>query len=151
MRVCPHCGSGLDPEKGKPRSVAQLRRFHGLVRAVFYHWPETHAAQFGDEVECRKWLQMKAGYREIGAQIPLCGMPREKAMLIVEAAIRGAGSYALPVLHGDTLVVFKPKSIAFAKMGPADFSALNDAVSEVITKETGLDPDQLLREHGSAA
>lgn len=147
---CPDCGCVLSAA-GKPRSIDQHKRFFGLIRAVFHHWPETHETQFGDETECRKWLTMKAGHREIGAQIPLVGLNRERAMLLAEAAIRAAGSYAVPVLHGDTLVVFKPKSIAFAKLSHAAFCALNNAVDDVIRKETGIDPDQLLKEHGRAA
>lgn len=147
---CPECGCVLGAG-GKPRSLEQHRRFFGLIRAVFHHWPETHETQFGDETECRKWLTMKAGHREIGAQIPLVGINRERAMLLAEAAIRAAGSYAVPVLHGDTLVVFKPKSIAFGKLSHAAFCALNNAVDEVIRAQTGLDPEQLLKEHGRAA
>jgi hypothetical protein len=44
---------------------------------------------------------MKAGHREIAAKIPLVGVPREKVVVIVEAAIRAAGSYAMPILHKD--------------------------------------------------
>lgn len=152
MSHCPECGAVLDPKaKGAPRSLEQHRRFFGLMRAVFHHWPETHPVQFGDETECRKWLTMKAGHREIGARIPLVGINRERAMLLAEAAIRAAGSYAVPIIHGDTLVVFKPKSIAFAKLSHAAFCALNNAVDDVIQAETGLDPKQLLKEHERVA
>ena len=71
--------------------------------------------------------------------------------LIVEASIRAAGSYAEPVLHKDTLVIFRPKSIAFDKMRHLDFCALSDAVEDVIRVETGLDPEQVLREREQAA
>lgn len=148
---CPECGCVISDKGGKLRSIEQHRRFFGLIRAVYHHWPETHETQFGDETECRKWLTMKAGHREIGARIPLVGVNRERAMLLAEAAIRAAGSYAVPILHGDTLVVFKPKSIAFGKLSHAAFCALNNAVDEVIRAETGLDPDQVLKEHERAA
>ena len=152
MNSCPHCGCELTPShKSKPRSVDQHRRYFGLMRAIFHHWPETHEHQFSSAEELRAFLQMKAGHREIGARIPLVGVNRERAMLLAEAAIRAAGSYAVPVLHGDTLVVFKPKSISFAKLSHAAFCALNDAVDEVIRAETGLDPEQVLKEHERAA
>lgn len=150
MTSCPICGSNLDP-KGKPRSYDQLKRYFALMRAVFTHWPEGHERQFANAEELRKWVQMKAGYREVGAQIPLTGMNRERALLLVEAAIRGAGSHAFPVLHGDVLVVFRPKSIAFDKMTPAAFNALNDAVEATIRQETGLDPNEVLRQTQEAA
>lgn len=152
MKHCPHCGCEIDlGPKSAPRSVDQHRRYFGLIRAVFHHWPEAHQYQFSSAEELRAFLQMKAGHREIGARIPLVGVNRERAMLLAEAAIRAAGSYAVPVLHGDTLVVFKPKSIAFGKLSHAAFCALNNAVDEVIRAETGLDPDQVLKEHERAA
>ena len=152
MSHCNHCGELIDEAStGKPRSIDQHRRFFALCRAVFHHWPERHAVQFGDKTECRKYLQMKSGHREIGARIPLVGVNRQKALLIVEAAIRGAGSYAVPVVHGDSLVVWKPKSIAFAKLGHEAFCTLNNEVEAVIRAETGLDPEQLLTEHANAA
>lgn len=150
--VCPHCLSPLDdaPE-GKPRSLPQLRRYFAMLRAVFAQWPETHEQQFSDVTAMRKWLQMKAGHREIGARIDLTGMPKESAMLVAEAAIRGAGTYAVPVVHGATLAVFRPKSIKFNKLGHLEFCALNDEIDDVIYAETGLDAERCLQEHKRAA
>ncbi len=149
MTDCPHCGCQIDEPKGKPRSVEQIRRYFALIKAAFHHWPETHPHQFANVDELRSFLQMSAGHRETGAQIPISGMSKERAMLLAEAAIRGAGSYALPVIHGDTLVVFKPKSISFAKMAHADFCKLSDAVELVIAKETGIDTAKLLTERAA--
>lgn len=147
---CPNCGTVLE-SRDVPRSVPQHRRYFGLIRAIFHHWPEAHERQFASEEECRKWLQMKAGHREVGASIPLTGMSKERAMLLAEAAIRAAGSYAVPVLHGDTLVIWRPKSISFDKLSHKAACRLFDEVSEVIRAETGIDPDQLLIEHERAA
>jgi hypothetical protein len=134
-----------------PRSVPQLRRYFALIKAAFHHWPETHERQFASEEECRKWLQMKAGHREIGATIPLTGISKERAMLLAEASIRAAGSYAVPTIHGDTLVIHRPRSIAFGKLGHKAACVLFDEVASVIRAETGLDPDALLRETEAAA
>lgn len=153
MKDCPHCGCEIDlaPTKGKPRSLEQHKRYFGIVRAMFSHWPEAHPVQFSSEHELRAWLQMKAGHKEIVARIPLAGMNRERARTIVEAGIRAAGSYAWPVVHGNDLVIFKPKSIAFGKLSHLAFCALNDAVCDVIKAETGLDPEQVLLEQEKAA
>jgi len=147
--TCPVCGYA-EPKKGKPRSIDQHRRYFQLVREAFVHWPESHEHQFANAEECRAYLQMKAGWREIGAQIPLSGISKERAMMLAEAAIRGAGSYAMPVLHGDTLVIFKPKSISFARMPHLEFCALNDAVENVIRDIIGVEPEQLLKERERA-
>lgn len=147
MKSCPCCGCELAPSAGgKARSTEQLRRYFAIIRAAFHHWPEAHQYQFANAEELRAFLQMKAGHREIGAKIPMTGMSKERAMLLAEAAIRGAGSYAMPIIHGDTLVIFRPKSVSFGKMAHADFCALSDAVEAVIRAETGLDPDQMLKE-----
>jgi len=147
MSHCPHCGCELAAEaSGKPRSVAQLRRYFKMIRQAWENWPESHPHQFASADEARAFLQMKAGAREIGAQIPLAGMSKERAMLLAEAAIRGAGSFAWPVIHGDTLVVFRPKSVSFAKMAHLDFCDLSDRVAGVIEAETGIKIDDLLME-----
>ena len=147
MKACPHCLSPItDDSKGEPRSLDQLRRYFAMLRAVHFHWPETHGRQFSDETELRKWLQMKAGHQEIGASIPLVGVSKDKAMFIAEAAIRAAGSYALPYMHGATLIVYVPKSIAFHKLDHATFCKLNNEIDAVIIAETGLDPQRCLEE-----
>jgi hypothetical protein len=150
---CPYCECKLpDPAKAsKPRSYDQLKRYMALCKAAFEHWPESHPSQFADWIEARKWLQMKAGYREIASRIPLAGIPPEKARFIAEISMRAAGSYAVPVVHGGDLVIFKPLSIAYDALKHIDFCRLNDLVDEVIFAETGLKAEQLLDERERAA
>ena len=138
---CPVCGY-VQSKNGRPRSVDQLRRYFALIRAAFTHWPENSERQFSSEEELRAF---------VAAQIPLVGLPRDKALMVVEASIRAAGSYCIPTLHKGNMVIWKPKSIAFHKMGPAEFNLLSDAVSTVIEQETGLKVEQLLKEHEAAA
>lgn len=147
---CPECGCVLNDGK-KPRSIDQHRRYFAVIKAALYHWPESHERQFANTEELRAYLQMKAGHRIVGAQIPLSGMSKERAMLLAEAAIRGAGSYAMPVIHGDTLVIFKPKSIRFAALGHQAFCALNNDIDAIIEKEIGFTGDRLLKETEQAA
>jgi hypothetical protein len=149
-RTCPHCAGDLDGDASKPRSLDQHRRYFALMRAVFHHWPETHAVQFTSQDELRVWLQMKAGHRQIGVRTPL-GEDRNRDLFVAEAAIRGCGSNAMPIIYGDELVVFKPKSIAFANLSHERFCKLNEEVSAVILAETGLDAEQILKEHEAAA
>jgi len=144
--MCASC-----PARAKPRSVEQHRRYFALISAAFHHWPESHKRQFSSSEELRKWLQMKAGHREIGASIPLTGINKERAMLLAEASIRAAGSYAVPVIHGDVLVVFRPKSIAFDKLDHKAACALFDEVAAVIEAETGMPANNLLKETAGAA
>lgn len=157
MTHCPHCGCDLHPEKGKPRSVEQLRRFFGMLRAMYRHWPETSEFQPESEEALRKWVLIKAGHKDTtDVAVPFAedqpGLTRLVA-ISVEACVRGAGGYAFirPHPDGGLLRVFKAKSIAFDKLGQAEFNALNDAVETVYARETGLDPETVLRENERAA
>lgn len=145
---CPTCGAKAKP---KIRSIEQHRRYFGLIRAAFHHWPETSERQFSSEDELRAYVQIKAGYREVGAQIPLSGLNKDRALLLVEAAIRGSGSYAIPIFYKDAIVVFKPKSVSFEKMGHQEFCGLNNAVATVIEQELGITADELLKQTEAAA
>lgn len=142
---CPECGCEIKQTKSVVRSVPQLKRYFAVLRAAFDAWPETHEHQFSNVEEFRAWLQMKSGYREIGAKIPLAGMSKERACLLAEAAIRATGSYAVPVIHGNTLVVFRPKSIAFQKLSHYDACKLFEQVEAFVEDAIGVSCDELLK------
>jgi hypothetical protein len=56
---------------------------------------------------------------------------------------------AFVVPYRDSVAVIKPKSIAWDRLGQREFSAVRSAVEDVIKAETGLEPDQLLRERAA--
>lgn len=144
---CPHCGCTIEPLKGKPRSPEQHRRFFALVRAVFLHWPEGHETQFSDETEARKWLTMKAKYRDLVMRMPLMGMKPDALVFIVRGALRAAGAHAAVTVHKGELCVFSPRSIAFNKMSHLEFCKLNEDVATVIEQEMGISSvEELLKE-----
>jgi hypothetical protein len=147
---CTICGSPQDHADDR-RSVPHLRRYFSLIRATFAHWPERHARQFTNSEDLRKFLQMKAGHREMAASIPLSGINKDRAVILVEGAIKAAGSYAFPTVHKDQLIIWKPKSIAFGKLNHMEAVGLFADVEDVIRAETGLDPAQLMKEHEGAA
>ena len=156
MTACPHCGCKIDG-KTKPRSAPQLRRFFAMLRAMFSHWPETSGFQPESEEHLRKFILIKAGYRET-TDIPVTfaedqpGLTKLTA-LSIEAALKAAGAYAFirPHPDGGLVRVFKAKSMAFDKIGQAEFNALNDAVETAYAQETGLDPEQVLKQTEQAA
>lgn len=156
MTTCPHCGCKIDA-KTKPRSVEQLRRFFGMLRAMYAHWPETSDFRPESEEHLRKFVLVKAGHRET-VDVPVAFAEDQPgltklASLAIEAALKAAGAYAFirPHPDGGLVRVFKAKSIAFDKLGQAEFNALNDAVETVYASETGLDPETVLKEHERAA
>lgn len=150
MRKCACCGCDVTGND-KPRSLPQLRRYFAMIRATYHHWPETADVQFSTEDECRKHLQMKAGWREVGARIPLVGVNPEAAKMLVAAAIAGAKAHAWPVVHKGELIVWIPRSIAFHNMGPQEFGQMSDAVAAVVKDMTGLEVETLMKETERAA
>lgn len=150
VRICPTCGEDVYHPEQK-RSLPHLRRYMKLIRETFKHWPEKHVRQFTNVKELRAWLQMKAGHRELVADLPIVGLNKERATILVEAAIRASGSYALPIAHGDSIAIFRPKSVAFDKLGHMEAVGVFNAVEDVIRNETGIEPEQIMREAESSA
>lgn len=148
MTTCAVCGSPVPLKGGKPRSYDQHKRFFALCKQAYMHWPENNPEQFSDETDCRKYLTMKAGWRDIASKINLTGIREDKAILLATAVLSGLpkNCYARPVLHNGQLIVWVPRSISFDTMPHLEFCALSDAVAEVIEAETGLKVDDLMRE-----
>jgi hypothetical protein len=130
----------------RPRSVPQHRRFFAIISAAFQHWPETHERQFSSPDELRRWLTVKAGYRELASEIVLEGVEREIGLAIAEAAFKASGGSAVAEIQGGSLLIFKPRSIAFAKMKHADFCGLSERVEKIIYQETGILAEDLIKE-----
>lgn len=149
--ACPCCDyEFVLPDDERPRSHPQLKRYMAICRRVYEVWPDTHAVQFGDVYECRKWLEMKAGYRELVAKIPLFGIHKDKAQFIAQAALaaamrQGKKGFAWPIAHGGELCVFVAKSVAYEAMTSSEFSKLIDKVFEVVRVEIGYEPDDYMR------
>ena len=118
------------------------------MKSAYHHWPENHEEQFTDETDCRKFLTMKAGWRDISSKINLTGMREDKAILLATAILSGLpeNCYARPVLHKGQIIVWIPRSIAYDKLSHLEMCALSDAVAEVIEAETGMKIDELMRE-----
>lgn len=153
---CPHCGSEIDG-KSKPRSSPQLRRFFGMLRAMYQHWPASAEFQPESEEHLRKYSICGAGFRDsTDVAVPFAedqpGLTKLVA-ISVEACVRGAGGFAFirPHPDGGMVRVYKAKSIAFDKLGQAEFNRLNEAVEAFYFQETGLDPNQVFRESAASA
>ncbi len=134
----------------KPRSLDQHRRFFGLMKAVFHHWPDDHPFRPSNADHLRAWLTVRAGYHTVNTFVSTDDTTEMARMMpIVIATMTGKFSWCRA--HGNELHVCVPQSIAFDKMEHAAFCKLNDDVDEVIRVETGLDPEKLLGETEAAA
>lgn len=148
---CADCGSThiVDGAKASRRSLPQLKRYHAMIRAAFHQWPEAHLREHGisSEDDLRKYLQMRAGHKEIAVVVDDIGaMSKAMAVTVATAAFKAAGAYAMPIMHGDKLVIFVPKSVAFHRLSHTDFCKLSDDVEAIIESVVGVPAEQLLRE-----
>lgn len=152
MSECLVCGYH-EKGRGKPRSIDQHRRFYGLVKKAFEHWPEKSGFQPENEDHLRQWLICAAGpqWREFATQdVPPKLRNAELAPFVDKLAgsIRErTGRYPFPRLNDWTwkLTVYTARSIKFSEMPHLDFCALSNAVDEVIEAEMGVKPDDLLK------
>lgn len=141
VKCCAVCGT---PYGDDGRSYPHLKRFFALLGKVYENWPESHEHQFASAEEMRAFLLIKAKHRVMAASIPLQGVNKDRAMMLVEAAFRAAGSYAFATPHGGNIVIFKPKSIAFAKLSHLEAVGIFQEVEDVIRDETGIDCKALM-------
>ena len=135
---CELCHQPLK-EKTK-RSYPQLKRFYAMIKAALNNWPHAHEEQFSSQEDCRKFLTMKAGWRDISSKTHLTGIREDKAILLASAVLSGLpnNAHARPVLHNGQLIVWVPRSISYENMPHLEFCALSDAVAEIIEAETGI-------------
>jgi len=129
----------------KPRSLEQHRRFFSVVSAVFNHWPERHPFQPENAEHLRAWLLVKAKHCTIKTfYLSEDATELARVLPVITASMLHKHSWCRS--DGNALHVCVPLSIAFDTMKHEDFCRLNDGVDEIIRTETGLDPEQLLRE-----
>ena len=149
---CPHCLCDLDQIKGKPRSVEQLRRFYAVLRKAYFHWPEREGLFQPHSMEhLRKWVLCQAGHRVVATTLilPGSGNPGRLAAMMEFAEKLLAMSHRFGRWRGTTLAVYEAKSIAFDKLGQAEFNRLNDEVEAVYKAEADLDAETLLTEQSA--
>ena len=145
MKDCPHCGGSL----ASGRSGPDHRRLVSLIRAAYFHWPENHKEFRPHSPEnLRHWLLCKAGYRETKfIEFPDgAGHLRKDLLDMVEASIRAAKGTAFVAIYKDGIAVHSPISMSFATMTQHTFGLVRDKIEHVIIAETGMRPEDLLRD-----
>ena len=141
--TCPHCSK---------RSSPQHRRFFGVIKAAFEHWP----VQFGEfQPECsehlRAWLLTKSGHRNVH-EIEMSEQVTDKTYLLLESVMRAAGAYGWIREYKGKVYVMSAKSIAHNKLGHKDACRVFEAVEAEICDILGIEScDQLLDEQARAA
>ncbi len=155
VECCPACGVELIPPEhsGKPRSYQQHKRFFGMIRAAYFHWPEGYSVQFNKldrhrgEHECRMWLLARVGHGTLAGSVPVLNMSEVAARRLATECLRLAGADAVTIVKGGEIKVIIPGSIAFEDNGGpshTEFCAISDKVQTVIEEVCGAPMDQLL-------
>lgn len=139
----------------KPRSTPQHNRYFAMIERAFDQWPEAHDFAPADSEHLRKWLQCKAGYY-IATDIALPPHKNQRAIAkivvaAVTAAFNSVGEHAWVKENakGNSIRVFRSKSIAYDKLKHLEACALFNAVAEIIEIETGVSADKLMKEHAA--
>jgi hypothetical protein len=144
MSHCPHCGVEIEAKpKAKPRSVPQHRRYFGMIRAAFSHWPHDHRFQPMTEERLRKWLQAKAGWSVVKT-VDVASMTKGQAVIAIAAEIMQADPIHFTSATDETFYIIQSKSIDFDTLPHRDACGLFDAVQDVIEAETGLKVAQIM-------
>jgi hypothetical protein len=148
---CPACGVVLE-SAAKRRSTAQHNRFFAICEATFTHWREDHEFRPRNAEHLRYYLEMKAGHFTVTKTARITSVDPDKLYALMMAFMKHSDDERLFLeLDGNLLMQKKTLSIAYDKLGQAEFSKLKNAVCDVITIELGMDAEQLLRETESAA
>jgi len=132
----------------KPRSLDQHKRFFAVIAATFHHWPHSHSFKPKDSEHLRAWLLVRAGHCFIH-EFEVGDKADEFAKLIPIIGFMMFRCHSWTKVIGYNVAVCVPRSIAFERLGHNAFCALNDDVDQIIRAETGLEPDQLLRERAA--
>ena len=153
MKHCPVCDADLKwiGHNSKPRSYEQHKRYFKMVELAFDAWPVTHTRQFSDSTECRKFVQMKAGWFEEASRMPMTGMRPEVAVIFAEAMFKAAGNFAIAGHQGNDLVIWRAKSIKYEKLTHHQACELFEKVNYVIGDEIGISGDELLQRQKEVA
>lgn len=140
--TCHHCaGKHSDPMR---------RRFFGLVKAAYDHWP--HDGDFipDDPEHLRAWLLTKVGWRT-SDEIPTRDIDPETVAAIAKAAILASRKRSFVVAHNGRVYVLTPKSIQKAKSSHRELVSVFESVEHLIKEVVGVDADMILRENEKAA
>lgn len=134
---CECCGHKNGTNK---RSLPQHRRFFGMIRAYFHHWPERHEFQPDNEEHLRAWALVKAKHRTV----------TEMTGNAKQCIVTGGSKYNWQIANDGRVWLVSPLSIAFDKLKHSEATALFEDVSGVLEFETGLDAEQLMKEMENA-
>lgn len=147
-KSCPHCGGSLESGRSSP----DHRRFFALIQAAFEQWPEKAPFHPDNSEHLRAWLLCKAGYRTNTVIEPpksMDDLAYYDLVATIEGVMRAMDGHGFVVMHDGLVVIVRPRSIAWHKLGQRDFGKLRDDITDIIEAVVGCKADDLLRERAA--
>lgn len=148
---CPTCFQVIKPD----RTRKAHNRLFWLCSAAFYFWPESHWFRPRSDEHLRYWLTTQTDWHDVVATTRVKSVEPEKLRAAIEAHLRDSKDLnRFTVIDGEMVITKRARSLK--TRGPeaikkSEFSALCDAVADVIYAEIGIPQDQLLEEYRAVA
>lgn len=148
---CPTCFQVIKPD----RSRKAHNRLFWLCSAAFYFWPDSHHFSPQSPDHLRYWLITQTVWHDVVATTRVKSVEPEKLAAAIEAHLRSSTDLnRFTEIHGDMVITKRARTLK--TRGPeaikkSEFSALCDAVADVIYAEIGIPQDQLLEEYKAVA
>lgn len=151
-RHCHECGAVQRDDKAlSRRSAPQHRRQFKIFAALHEHWPKSHLFQPRNSEHLRYWLEVQAGHCDVIYTKQIKSVPADKLAALLTAVLSFSKDKSLFVeVDADQLVVMQARSISYSELPHREACRLFDAIGDVISAETGIDPEQLLKEADAA-
>lgn len=159
IEFCPECGCVL----GRARSIPDLRRFFGVLRQAWLHWPEHHHFQTPSTETFRGWALVQAAWCEVdfvpypdtsdappGVEEHLKRMFRNTVEATLDSARRRTrtGYAELRISAGGAEILY-PKSISCKAADQKEFNPVREAVEALLESVIGVSAQQLLEERAA--
>ena len=140
---CPQCGF-VDQGASHKRSNPDHARTFALIARAYQHWPEAHPFEPQNSEHLRAWLIVAAGpeWRETRTTF----LTDDPATRELAKEVKKDDIHRFVIGDGKTLSIVKPRSIAFDKMGQAEFGRLRDAITDIIEQTIGCSVEDLMQE-----
>jgi hypothetical protein len=115
------------------RSQRSHNHFFAVIADAWRNLPEEYADQFPSETHFRRWLLIKAGYRD--ERTIVCASNAEAQR--VAAFIKPLDEYAVVVVRDSVVIHWTAKSQSARAMKSKEFQASKEACFDVLAKMLG--------------
>lgn len=132
-------GADYTVEQQEPRSAASHSHYFAALTEAWRNLPEDQAERFPTVEHFRKWLLIRAGYRD--ERTHACASKAEA--LRFSAFIKPIDEFAVVIAKEAVVSVYTAKSQSARAMGKKEFQESKDAVLSLAAEMIGVTPAQV--------